>query len=56
LSGFDTVVFACADYRDSEFITNDLRLFRNVKKHHPGTNMHLLREMAADEIEYLSMV
>lgn len=56
LSGFDTVVFACADYMDSAFITNDRRLFRNVKKHHPGTKIYFLREMDADEIEYLSMV
>ncbi|KAF5416596.1 MAG: hypothetical protein C5S48_02465 [Candidatus Methanogaster sp.] len=56
LIGFDRVVFACAKYVDSTFITNDRRLFRNVKKHHPGTKMHLLRGMAADEIECLSMV
>ena len=56
LSGFDTVVFACADYMDSKLITNDRRLFRNVKKHHPGTKIYFLREMDADEIEYLSIV
>ena len=49
MNGFDTVVFACADYMDSELITNDRRLFRNVKKHHPGTKAHFLREMDADE-------
>ena len=56
LSGFDTIVFACAEYMDSVFITNDRRLFRNVKKHHPGTKAHFLREMGAEGIEYLSTV
>ncbi|MFZ3060670.1 MAG: PIN domain-containing protein [Candidatus Methanoperedens sp.] len=44
LSGFDTVVFACAFLEKSTLITNDRRFFRNVKDHHPEIKMILLRE------------
>ncbi len=52
LSGFDTVVFACAVHEKSALITNDRRFFLNVKKHHPEINAYFLREMDLDEVKY----
>lgn len=52
LSGFDTVVFACANYMDSTLITNDQRFFRNVEEYHPEIKAYFLREMDVGEIEY----
>lgn len=50
LSGFDTVVFACAVHANSALVTNDRSFFRNVKKHHPEIKAYFLREMDGDEI------
>lgn len=51
LSGFDTVVFACALNMNSSLVTNDRRFFRNVKEHHTEVNAHFLREMDIDEFK-----
>lgn len=50
LSGFDTVVFACALQANSTLITNDRRFFRNVEEHHPELKVYFLREMDMNEL------
>ncbi len=45
LSGFDTVVFACAFHENSTLITGDRRFFHNVQRHHPEVIAYFLREM-----------
>jgi predicted nucleic acid-binding protein len=51
LSGFDTVVFACAYREDSNLITGDRRFFHNVQEHHPELKAHFLREMNIDDLK-----
>lgn len=50
LSGFDTVVFACAYRENSILITGDRRFFHNVQEHHPELKVHFLREMNIDDL------
>lgn len=52
LSGFDTVVLACALLVNSILITNDRRFFHNVKEHHANINVHFLKEMDMKELKY----
>ena len=52
LSGFDTVVFACALRVNSILVTNDRRFFRNMKEHHPKISVFFLREMDMNELNY----
>lgn len=51
LSGFDTVVFACAYRENSNLITGDRRFFHNVQEHHPELKVHFLREMNIDDLK-----
>ncbi len=51
LSGFDTVVFACAFRENSILITGDRRFFHNVQEHHPEVKSYLLREMNIDDLK-----
>jgi predicted nucleic acid-binding protein len=40
LSGFDTVVFSCADLTKSALLTNDQKFYNNISKHHPDMNVY----------------
>ncbi len=51
LSGFDTVVFACAYREKSNLITGDRRFFHNVQEHHPELEVHFLKEMNIDDLK-----
>lgn len=51
LSGFDTVVFACAYHENSILITGDRRFFHNVQEHHHEVIAYLLRDMNIDVLK-----
>ncbi len=53
LSGFDTVVFACARRMNSVLVTNDRRFYHNMEKHHPEITTYYLKEMDLNELKQL---